>query len=214
MTVRTVRIALPAAAVLVCALTGCSSSKGKSGGDSSPVTASTVKTPSTQASAPSAPGSSSAGSTSSGSSDYAALLIAPSDIPVAGFTLTKSQAVPGAKGVTGLFANADDTRELGDSIVVLPNAAAAKTAFDAAVSAAGDSVKDAKVADLAVGDTGKLVTGTSGDGNDETAVAIFVEGGTFVTLQFGSKSGDTIPAEVIQQVAKAQDDKLKANPPS
>jgi hypothetical protein len=142
------------------------------------------------------------------------LLIAPSDIPVPGFTLVHSQAIPGARGVAGAFATADGARQLGDTIAVLPSAAAAAAARNAGAAAAGREVAGSTAQDVPLGDGGKAFRGTTAGGTKATVVVVFSEGNAFVTLEFDSAKSDPVPTSVVQQVAQAQDAKIKANPPS
>lgn len=142
------------------------------------------------------------------------MLIKASDIPVAGFTLVTSQAPPAGKGITGIFVTADGTRQVGDTIIVLPNADAAKTALTAAEGAAKDAIEGATVKSLDVGDGGQVFTGTTGSGAKASVELLFTEGNALVSIEFDGQKGDTVPDAVLAQVANAQDAAIKANPPS
>jgi hypothetical protein len=57
------------------------------------------------------------------------LLIQASDIPILGFTQKSADPVnqSGATGITAAFANADGSREVGDTIVVFPDERTVRT---------------------------------------------------------------------------------------
>jgi hypothetical protein len=198
-----------AAALCVAA---CSSSKAPAHGSSAPptttATTGTSSGPSTGATGPSS------AATGAATGDFSALLIAPDDIPVSGMTLVHSQAIPGARGVAGTFATADGARQLGDTIAVLPSAAAAAAARKAAAAAAAREMAVSTAQDIPLGDGGKAFRGTAAGGSKAVVVVVFSEGDAFVTLEFASAKSDPVPTPVVQQVARAQDAKIKANPPS
>lgn len=174
--------------------------------------------PSSSASASSSPSSAppSSTSTSAGnaSPDLSKLVIAPSDIPIPGFTQKESTPVSesGATGIAVSFANADGTRQVGDTIVTLPSASATKTALDAALSTAKTQVPGATSEPAQVGDGGYLLAGTLD--NKAVTVLIFQQGTAFVVMEFASASTDPVPADLVTQVGQKQAELLKAGLPS
>lgn len=136
--------------------------------------------------------------------DVAALTIAPSDIPLPGFSRTGSQKVSqtGVDGLATLFTNADDSRELGDTIAVFPDAAAAATTLKTATAAAQAQLTGVTTMPARVGDAATLVLGMQ-DSKSAT-VLLFTQGRAFVTLEFDSAPGDPVPAEVVTAVGTKQ----------
>lgn len=183
-------------ATMAVALAACSSSKAKSAGSTS---------------AHSSPASSSAAAPTTSVTDYARLLIAPSDIPVAGFTEGTPSAPPNGAGVTVSYTYSDQTRVLGDTILVFDSASAASTAAQTSVIAAKHSVTGAEVSPAPIGGGGTAVRGTSGA--NAVAVLIFTEGRAEVVLQFNSPAADPVPTSIIQAVSTRQDALVKAGMP-
>ncbi|MDP9165606.1 MAG: hypothetical protein M3O32_06045 [Actinomycetota bacterium] len=144
--------------------------------------------------------------------DLSKLLISADEIAAPGdvFTAQEPTLNPGGKpGVATVFSNAKDTREIGDTIFVLPDAAAANTALQGAVAAFASTVTGTpESAD--VGTSGTMVSGTSPDGAKSITVLVFTRGTAFTTLEFDGGPGDAVPAEFVLDVAKKQDAKLKA----
>ena len=133
-------------------------------------------------------------------------IVAPGDV----FTAQAPTLNPGGKpGVATVFSNAEDTREIGDTIFVLPDAAAANTALQGAVSAFASTVTGTpQSAD--VGSTATMVSGASPDGAKSITVLVFARGTAFTTLEFDGGPEDAVPAEFVLDVAKKQDAKLTA----
>jgi hypothetical protein len=145
--------------------------------------------------------------------DYGSLLIKPEDIELPGDTFTAQEPTvnPGGKdGVATAFTNQTQTRTIGDTIMVLPDATAAKGVFEASLAAIGQSVADGTPGPVAVGSNGTLVSGASPDGTKAVTVVMFTEGKAFALLEFDSAAGDPVPAEFATAVAQKQDDALKA----
>jgi hypothetical protein len=144
------------------------------------------------------------------STDLAALVIKPDDIPIPGFT--QKSSTPASQGETDgiavLFADADDTRELGDTILVLPSETAATTAMQAAVTATQGQVTGGTATPVQVGDGGTVVTGSQ-NGRAST-VLIFQQGKAFVVMQFDSAPNDPVPADLVTAVGQKQADAIKS----
>ncbi|MDT7793403.1 MAG: hypothetical protein QOD59_2839, partial [Mycobacterium sp.] len=167
----------------------------------------------------SAASSSSAAPTSSSGaaqpSDYSNLLIKATDIVVPNDTFSAMPATPnpgGQPGVAGSFTNAAGSRVVGDTIMILPDAAAANTALDGAVSALGSNVTGAPQS-ASVGSNGVIASGPSPDGSKFVAVLLFTEGKAFTTIEFDSAVDDPVPPEVVTDVGQKQDDAIKKGLP-
>src|SRR5690349_4700893 len=159
--------ALTAATVLVgLSVAGCSSKSDKSASTSS--ASSTAKS-----SASSEP------SSSAESGGYAKLLIKPEDIALPGDTFSVSAPTEnpnGKAGVAAVFSNQADTREIGDTIMILPDSAGAATSLEGAKSSLGSNVTGGDPQPAAVGEGGTIVQGHSPDGSKSVTVLLFTEG--------------------------------------
>ena len=118
---------------------------------------------------------------------------------------------PGGKpGVATVFSDAEDTHEIGDTIFVLPDAAAADTALQAAIAAFGSTVAGGTPEQAEVGSKASMVSGTSPDGTKSITVLMFTEGTASTTLEFDSGPKDPVPADAVLDIAKKQGEKIKA----
>lgn len=190
-----VRVGIAALAVTLAA---CSSSKAKT----------TTSTPAGKTGASSAPTST---STTATTTDYTSLLLNAADIPVPGVAKGSPTAAPQGTGATVAF-TATGGRTVGDTVIVLPTAAAAQTAAHSSVAAAKQHIAGATSSVAPIGAGGTAIRGTSASG--AVAVLIFTEGKALIVLEFDSKATDPVPTTVIQQVATAQDTKVKSGLPS
>jgi len=139
--------------------------------------------------------------------DYRRLLIEPGDINTGTdtFATRSSTTNPGGSdGVAALFVNQHDTRAIGDTIVVLPDRAAATTTLNTTVSSLGTVVTGGSPQPSPVGTGGTVVSGTSPDGSKAVTVLLFTEGRAVVRLEFGSAPGDPMPPQVVTDVGKQQ----------
>ena len=152
-------------------------------------------------------------STAAANQDYSGLLIAAEDIVAPGDTFTGQAPTVdpnGQPGVATVFSNAGDTREIGDTILVLPDAAAAGVALQGAQSALSGSVTGGEPQPAQVGTDSVMVAGTSPDGSKAVTVVLFTQGKAFTTLEFDSGVSDPVPPEFVMDVAGKQDAKITA----
>lgn len=173
-------VVLGAAIVLSVGIAGCSADQESS-------SAGTSVAPTTAASSPVA-------------SDYAKLLIKPSDID-ADWTLKTSKAEP--NGITGVYGNGAGTEKISTAVIVRENAPAAA----AAVAAAKNDVAQkagAVFTPIDVGVDGGIMNAPGG-----STVVVFAEGGAFAIIEFNSKTGEYVPAEVALAIAAKQDTAIK-----
>lgn len=182
------------------AVGGCSSNKSSTSSSSSSASSSASATSSSTAAQP---------------SDYSALLIKPSDIPGDQFTMQPPQLNPGDKpGVAATFANQGDTREIVDTILVLPSASDAASTLQANITAAGPTVSGGTPQPVDVGTGGTTLTGTSPDGAKAITILMFSEGKGVVTLEFGSAANDPVPPDGALDIARKQDAAVKNGLPA
>ena len=94
--------------------------------------------------------------------DYRQLLIEPGDINT-GATRSSTPNPARNRRVLGFFVNQHDTRAIGDTMVVLPDSAAATTTLNSTVFALGTIVTGGRPQPSPVGTGGTVVSGTSPD---------------------------------------------------
>lgn len=193
--------ALTAATALVgLSVAGCSSKSDKSASTSS-------ASSTTTSSASSGP------SSSAESGGYAKLLIKPEDIALPGETFsvsTPTENPNGKPGVAAVFSNQADTREIGDTVMILPDSAGAATSLEGAKSSLGSNVTGGDPQPAAVGEGGTIVQGHSPDGAKSVTVLFFTEGKAFVTLEFDGKPDDPVPPAFATDIGQKQDAAIKS----
>jgi hypothetical protein len=163
----------------------------------------------------SAAASSSSATTSSSSAttaDYTALLIKASDITLPGDTFTAQPPIQnpnGQPGVAQIFGNQSDTRHVGDTILVMPDADQAVSELDEEKAALGDMVTGGTPAPAPVGTNGTMVSGTAPEGSKAVTVLLFTQGKAFVNLEFDSPPNDPLPPQFVTDVGQKQDTAIK-----
>ena len=204
---RTTFFGLAVATIVVGAsTTGCGDDKKTSSPPSSAASSSPAES-STGTSAPASP-------SAAQPSDYSGLLIKPSDI---GGDLNSPQPPVlnpnNTAGVAQLFANADNSRRIGDTILIVA---------DPATAAAGlDNTKNGYVAKVSgawqpadVGSNGSIISGISPDKSQAITVLLFTEGKALVNLEFDSSPNDPIDPGVATDIGRKQDTAVKNGLPS
>jgi hypothetical protein len=171
---------------------------------------------STTSSSGSAASSGSSGPASSSSSpataDYTALLIKASDITLPGDTFTAQPPIQNPNGQPGaaqLFSNQNDTRHVGDTILILPDADQAVSELDEEKAALGNMVTGGTPAPAPVGTNGTMISGTAPDGSKAVTVMLFTEGRSFSNLEFDSPANDPVPPQFVIDVGHKQDTAIK-----
>jgi hypothetical protein len=172
-----------------------------------------TKTASPSSSAASSPGSSTAAS-STQPSDYRSLLIKASDI---GGDLSTPQPPVlnpnGAAGAAQLFANPDNSRRVGDTILIVADPAAAAAGLDNTKTNYGGKVSG-NWQPIDVGSNGALISGASSDNSQAITVLLFTEGKALVSLEFDSAPNDPIDADIAKDIGRKQDAAVKKGLPS
>jgi hypothetical protein len=191
---------LAASSILVgVSLVGCAANKSSTTSSSGSATASGTNSATSSAS-------------SAQIADYTGLLIKASDITLPGDTFTAQPPIQnpnGQPGVAQIFSNPNDTRHIGDTILILPDPDQAVSELDEEMAALGDSVKGGTPAPAAVGTGGTTVSGTSPDGSKAVTVLLFTEGKAFANLEFDSPPNDPVPPQFVTDVGEKQDTAIK-----
>ena len=182
--------------------------------DSSPVT-SPFPVSATSSSAGSSAGGSGSTAPTSGSGqpvDYTRLLITARDVLAPDDVYTAQPPVLNPNGTQGaevLFTNHDQTRAIGDSIVNLPDSAAAASALRLAGASLGTSVTGGDPQPSPVGTGGAVVSGMSPDATKTVTILMFTEGRGFARLEFDSAPGNPTPADFVTDIGQKQDIALR-----
>ncbi|HTX96752.1 MAG TPA: hypothetical protein VME67_18975 [Mycobacterium sp.] len=194
-----------AALLIGAVVAGCGNSNKSSQASSSPTSSGSTR---------SSTSSTVAGPAAGQPTDYSALLIKASDI---GGDLTAPQPPVlnpnNAPGVAQLFANADNSRRIGDTILIVADPATAaaglentKTNYAAKVNGTWQPVD--------VGSTGAMISGTSPDNSQAVTVLLFTEGKALVNLEFDSAPNDPIDPGMATDIGRKQDAAIKSGLPS
>nr|WP_231986993.1 hypothetical protein [Mycobacterium sp. E1386] len=188
-----------AAVVAGAALAGCGGSNNASPTDSSSAARST--------------GSSVASPSPGQPTDYSTLLIKPTDI---GGDLTAPQPPVlnpnNAPGVAQLFASADNSRRIGDSILVVADPATAAAGIDRTRANYAGKI-NGTWRPIDVGSNGTMISGTSPDNGQAVTVLLFSEGKALVNLEFHSTPGDPIDPGMAADIGRKQDAAIKKGLP-
>lgn len=146
--------------------------------------------------------------------DYTALLINAADIGP-DFTAPQPpvQNPNGAAGVAQLFTNADSSRRIGDTILIVADAATATTALDNTKNNYGSKVSGTWQP-VDVGSGAAMISGTNPDNTQAITVLVFTEGRALTNLEFDSAPTDPMDPEVAKDIGRKQDAAIKQNLPS
>jgi hypothetical protein len=157
--------------------------------------------------------------------DYNALLIRASDItqpadfftnaPATGFNADAPTLNPNGKpGVAGVFKSQDNSRQITDTVLVLGDALAAKSALDNAVPGIGNLLAFPAPQPFPVGANGTMYSGLSRDQTKTVTVVMFTQGKAFATLEFDGAPNDPVDTNFLDDVSQKQDAAIKAGLPS
>jgi hypothetical protein len=183
------------------AVTGC----GGSNKATSPSASTTSSTPAASSAGPSAVSPPSPGQPT----DYSALLIRPSDIGE-GITAPQPPVLNpnNATGVAQLFANADNSRRIGVTILIVADPTVAPAALDNTKGNYASKVSGTWQP-VDVGSNGAMISGTSPDNSQAVTVLLFSEGKALVNLEFDSAPNDPIDPGMAADIARKQDTAIK-----
>jgi hypothetical protein len=147
--------------------------------------------------------------------DYARLLIRPQDInaPEPFRASPPVQNPNGREGVAMTFSDADHSHVIVDTILILPDPAAATAALDAAKATLPGSGTGRPVP-MHIGAGGTTVSGDSPDGSKGVTMLRFTEGRAFVTLEFDGPPGMSAPPDFVAGVGQKQDAAIKKGLPA
>jgi hypothetical protein len=157
--------------------------------------------------------------------DYNALLIRAGDItqpadfftnaPATGFNADAPTLNPNGKpGVAGVFKSQDGSRQISDTVLVLADESAAKSALDGAAAGIGNSVAIPAAQPFPVGANGTMFSGASRDQTKTVTIVMFTQGKAFATLEFDGAPNDPVDVGFVSDVSQKQDAAIKTGLPS
>jgi hypothetical protein len=137
--------------------------------------------------------------------DLRPLVIAAQDIPLPGFGPPDVGPLDenAVDGLTAFFTSTDGDRQLGETIVLLPDADAARTALRGASTRTTQQRPGAESVPASVGDGGVLVTGYQRDGTASTLL-LFTQGRASVVMDFRGPATDPVPPQVALEAGVRQ----------
>lgn len=141
--------------------------------------------------------------------NYSGLLIKPGDLG-GDFTTPQPPVLNpnNAAGVAQLFANADNSRRIGDTILIVADPAAAAAGVDnTKANYAGKVSGTWQPVD--VGSNGTIISGKSQDNSQAITVLLFTEGKALVNIEFQSAPDDPIDPGVATDIGRKQDAAIK-----
>jgi hypothetical protein len=168
-----------------------------------------------ESSAPSSTTSSSTASSTTASSavtspspgqptDYSSLLIKPADIGADFSTPQPPVLNPNnAAGVAQLFANADNSRRIGDTILIVADPTAAVAGLENTKANYRGKVTGAWQP-IDVGSNGAMISGNSPDNSQAVTVLLFTQGKALVNLEFDSAPNNPIDSPMATDVGRKQ----------
>jgi hypothetical protein len=154
-------------------------------------------------------------STSAPLADYTSLLVKASDIGEEFATPQPPQLnANNQAGVTQLYVNADNTRQIGDAIMVVADPKTAAAGLESTKGNYATKLSGAAWQPVDVGSNGVLASGESPDKSHAVTVLLFTEGKALVSLEFDSNPNDPIDRDIALDIGRKQDAAIKANLPS
>jgi hypothetical protein len=145
--------------------------------------------------------------------DYTSLLIKATDIGPDFTGADPVQNPNGAPGVSQLFTNGDNSRSIGDMIMLVNEAKTAKVGLDNTKNNYGSKVTGTWQP-VDVGDAGAIISGPAPDNSQAVTVLLFTEGKALVSLEFDSAPNDPTDPEFAKDIGRKQDAALKGRLPN
>jgi hypothetical protein len=148
--------------------------------------------------------------------DFGAIPISPNVITdSAAYTAAAPVLDPnGQPGVTTVYTHRDNTRQITNTILVLPDAQAATTELSQIQSGLGEKVSNGKTQPAAVGTGGTVVSGLSPDGTKSVSVLLFTEGNAAASIEFEGPKNDSVPMDMVVDYGQKQDTAIRDSLPS
>jgi hypothetical protein len=135
--------------------------------------------------------------------DYGTLPVNPNDVTDStAYAVASSVQNPnGQPGVTAVYTHRDGSRQITETILVLPDPAAAAAALSGSPAVA---VIDPTRQPAAVGTGGTVVSGLSPDRSQSVTVLTFTEGNAASTIEFDGPANDPVPTDLVVDLGQQQ----------
>lgn len=151
------------------------------------------------------------GSAAADPTDYTVLLINPNEVTD---SMAYSAAAPvqnpnNQQGVSAVYSHRDGVRQITQTVLVLPDAAAATAAMNASQGDAANRMANEKSQPVQVGTGGTLLTGSSPDGSKSVSVLLFTQGNAATTVEFDGPPKDPAPTEFVVDLGQKQDSVIR-----
>jgi hypothetical protein len=142
--------------------------------------------------------------------DYSNLLIKASDIG-GDFTTPQPPVLNpnNAAGVAQLFANADNSRRIGDTILIVADPRVAAAGIDNTKANYAGKV-NGTWQPVDIGTNGAMISGNAPGNSQAITVLLFNEGKALVNLEFDSAPNDPIDPGVATDIGRKQDAAIKS----
>jgi hypothetical protein len=111
----------------------------------------------------------------------------------------------GQQGVKAVYTHRDSTRQITNTILVLPNPQAAAAALSDMRGKLGADVPNGNAEPVPVGTGGTVVTGVSPDGTKSVSLLLFTEGNAAGAIEFDGPSNDPVPTDMVVDYGQKQD---------
>ena len=143
--------------------------------------------------------------------DYSNLPVNPNGITdsTAYIAEAPSPNPDGQPGVTAVFTHRDGSRKITDTILVLPDAAAATAALQGATADVNAKISNAKSQPAPVGTGGTLISGQSADGSQAVTALLFTQDNVATTIRFEGPTADPVPSQLAIDYGQDQDNAIK-----
>jgi hypothetical protein len=142
--------------------------------------------------------------------DYTNLLIKASDIGEDFTGSEPTQNPNGAPGVTQLFTNADNSRRIGDLIMLVNEAKTAAEGLKNTQNNYGAKVTGTWQP-VDVGTAGAMISGMAPDNSQAVTVLLLTQGRALVSLEFDTAPTDPTDPEFAKDIGRKQAAVIKAN---
>lgn len=158
-----------------------------------------------------APAPSAAAAPSPVATDPSQLPLSPADLPIPGFLPPQVEPIveDAVGGLVALYDSDIDRRQLGVTIVALPDPVAARDALQGAATSTRQLRAGVQESPAAVGDGGLLFTGYELDGVS-SSLLLFTQDGASVAMEFRSPTEAPIADDAVLEAGIRQATRLRA----
>ena len=138
--------------------------------------------------------------------DYSGFLVNPNDVTDStAYTASAPVQNPNnQQGVSAVYTHRDG-RQITETVLVLPDPAAATTAMNTSQNEMASRMANEKSQPVQVGTGATLLTGSSPDGTKSVSVLLFTQGNAAATVEFDGPPADAAPTDFVVDLGQKQD---------